>query len=619
MSKITRLVASALTVTSLFGLARAHDGDPKLLDKKPAYTGPGVRQPKRLGADGNIQPGTMAYFPARGIQLLSWVSLGDLALPGSANGNSCFGYTSPSGREYAIFGQSDGTTFVEITQPSNPVVVAQINGPDSMWRDMKTFSTYCYAASEGGGGIQVMDLANIDSGVVTLVNTVNDDATGATHTLALNTQSGYLYRSGGGSQGIRMYNLNSNPAAPQRVGQWSDRYVHEPQIVSYTSGPAAGKEIAFCCGGFNGGFNSTGIYVVDVTNKAAPSLVQYLPYGNSQFAHQAWLSPDRQFMYLNDEVDDGNLGLTSVTRIFNASNPLALTVAGTFTNGSSSIDHNLYTKDTRIFESNYCSGLRIFDATTPTAPVEIAYFDTRPEDNATSFNGLWNNYAYFDSGVVVGSDLERGLFVWWPGTSLLTFSYPNGKPSAVHPGGELVPLQLDVNGNGACQPGTAQIHIDDGSGFFVASNLIDDGGGDFRATFPAAQCGNVVRYYFTAQSTNGVTWTDPVNAPEVVHSAVSTTAQSVAFSDDFQANLGWSTTAAGDNATAGIWTRVDPNGTIAQPADDHSASGSLCFVTGQGTPTGALGSADVDSGRTTLTTPVLDLSSVSNPVIEYWR
>jgi hypothetical protein len=72
-----------------------------------------------------------------------------------------------------------------------------------------------------------------------------------------------------------------------------------------------------------------------------------------------------------------------------------------------------------IYQVNYRGGLRVKSTSTPgtpTAPVETAHFDTWPEDNTNMFNGLWNNYPYFPSGVVIGSDIEKGLFVWWVGT-----------------------------------------------------------------------------------------------------------------------------------------------------------------------------------------------------------
>ena len=81
----------------------------------------------------------------------------------------------------------------------------------------------------------------------------------------------------------------------------------------------------------------------------------------------------------------------------------------------------------------------------------------------------------------------------------------------------------------------------------------------------------------------------------------------------------WSSGASGDTATTGIWTRVDPVGTAAQPEDDHTPAGLKCWVTGQGSAGGGLGDNDVDNGKTTLLTPILDLTSYPDPHISYWR
>jgi choice-of-anchor B domain-containing protein len=613
--------------TLLFSsLAFAHEGDPKLLDRQPMYAGPGWRNAQlQASGPGGTQAllGPGVQFPSNNVTLLSWLSLTDFGVPSGGNGNSCYGYVSPSGREYAIMGLSTGTAFVEITNPGNPVIVAQVAGPQSLWRDMKVFQHYCYAISEGGGGIQVMNMANIDAGVVTLVNTINDDATGETHTLALNPQTGYLYRSGGGSNGLRIYNLNANPAAPQRVGTWIDRYVHEPSVFNFTINGQP-REIAFCCGGLNSGFANTGIYVVDVTNKAAPQLLQYVSYPNSYYCHQAWLSPDQQYMYVNDELDDQNLGITSTTRVFSISTAggnLSVSSAGTFTNGNGAIDHNLYTKGNLIYESNYRSGLRVFSTSnpgTPTQPVEIAYFDTWPEDNNASFNGLWNNYPYFPSGVVIGSDIEKGLFVWWVGTPQLSIAYPDGAPSNIPVGGKLVRVQINEQSPGQLSPGSATLHYNLGAGW-LTSNLTATGANSFTAVFPAAACGTSVQWYISAQSNNGITWVSPAGAPSSVNNSTYGNGASISFNDDFQTNLGWTVGAAGDAATAGIWERADPQATSAQPEDDHtSAPGTLCFVTGASAGA-SVGANDVDGGKTTLTSPTLNLAAQSSARISYWR
>ncbi len=128
--------------------------------------------------------------------------------------------------------------------------------------------------------------------------------------------------------------------------------------------------------------------------------------------------------------------------------------------------------------------------------------------------------------------------------------------------------------------------------------------------------------------------------------------------DALEASAGWTVGAPGDNAAAGQWTLVDPVGTSAggfgsvtadggagwlgrpggtapahedhgealglttgpvQPEDDRSPSGVKCFVTGQGTDPADVAQADVDFGRTSLTSPVLDLTGKTVPTIGYWR
>src|SRR5262245_15489016 len=80
--------------------ALAHEDDPKVLDRKPPYQGPGYRTGE-WGRGGGLVLGTASEtFEAHNVTLLSWLPLGDLGSPN--NGNSCWGYTSPSGREYAL-------------------------------------------------------------------------------------------------------------------------------------------------------------------------------------------------------------------------------------------------------------------------------------------------------------------------------------------------------------------------------------------------------------------------------------------------------------------------------------------------------------------------------------
>ena len=136
------------------GLAIAHDPDlRKLEDKQPPVFGDIYRLGDPLPRSGG--------FDASGMTLLSQVPLNNFPGVARASGNDCWGYVSPSGREYAIMGLQGGFGFVEITNPTNPVVVATIPGPSSDWHDVKVVGNIAYGVSEGGAGIQVMNMANI--------------------------------------------------------------------------------------------------------------------------------------------------------------------------------------------------------------------------------------------------------------------------------------------------------------------------------------------------------------------------------------------------------------------------------------------------------------------------
>ena len=76
-----------------------------------------------------------------------------------------------------------------------------------------------------------------------------------------------------------------------------------------------------------------------------------------------------------------------------------------------SSDHNLYIRGNLMYQSNYVSGLRIFDISDVANPVEVAHFDTVPYgENAPGFAGSWSNYPYFDSGVIVVTSMSEGVF-----------------------------------------------------------------------------------------------------------------------------------------------------------------------------------------------------------------
>ena len=80
---------------------------------------------------------------------------------------------------------------------------------------------------------------------------------------------------------------------------------------------------------------------------------------------------------------------------------------------NAAIDHNGYVKGNTYYQANYTAGLRMIDISDIAGRnlTEVGFFDTHPENNATSFNGAWSVYPYFASGNLIISDIERGLFI----------------------------------------------------------------------------------------------------------------------------------------------------------------------------------------------------------------
>jgi choice-of-anchor B domain-containing protein len=542
-------------------------------------------------------------FPSDGVQLLSWIPLSEFG-GGSAGGNDCWGYTSPSGSEYAIMGTSNGTGFVRIDDPGDPQIVAFIPGPVSLWRDIKTYQSYAYAVSEGGGGIQVIDLSAIDSDIVTHVNSVTSGGTLATHNVAIDEDSGYLYRCGGGGRGLRIYRLHTNPQNPAYVGSWNTRYVHDAQIVSMTSGPFAGQELAYCCNGNS----STGLDILNVTNKNNVTLVDHVSYTPAAYSHQGWLSPDRNYFYLGDELDESGSNFTR-THIIDVSNPSSAQNLGYFTNQSTAVGHNLYTRGDKIFAANYRAGLRIFDASDPLNPVETAWFDVWPTDDFAEYSGLWSCYPFFPSGTVIGSDRQKGLFVWWIGAPLLDLSLPTPPPVLISPGGETLTIQIQELNPDDLDGASPRLNWDAGSGWQSAP-LTLQGGSNWTAQFPTLPCGTDIAWFLTASSSDGTRWTLPPEAPQSPYFSTAATSETVLLETNFQTASGFTSGSWDDDATAGQWVLGDPSPTAAQPGDDHSPRGTRCWYTGA--------NSDVDNGHTSLVSPLWDLSTAQDPVLSFW-
>ena len=380
---------------------------------------PDDANPGQTDSDSDNQ-GDACEFESLGVDLAGRVPMNRFPRdPGfSWQANDVWHYVSPLGQEYAILGLRNGTAFIRVTDPADPELVGYIDGGpvNQPWRDMAFYDEHAYIVSDGAGvGLQIADLTDIDNDLVTLVNTT-DLGMGFTnaHNVHVNLDSGFLYlvipdlNSG---LGITAVDLNIDPADPFVVGFWTDtdRSVrcHDLQVVSYTSGPNAGKEIAFCFA------ENDGIRIVDVTNKAAMFRLSKLVYPTTDYTHQGWLTEDRKFLLVGDEGDelhDPNVTSTT-TYVVDVSDLAAPQLTTTFSNGLASIDHNLMVTGDFAFEANYSSGLRIFSICDVDNIHETGFFDSYPADDAASFNGAWGVSSALPSGTVIVSDRSAGLLV----------------------------------------------------------------------------------------------------------------------------------------------------------------------------------------------------------------
>lgn len=142
-------------------------------------------------------------------------------------------------------------------------------------------------------------------------------------------------------------------------------------------------------------------------------LLSRTPYPSAGYSHQGWLTKDKRFFLMNDELDEVNLGVNTRTHIWDVADLTRPVYRGFYAGRERTIDHNMFIKGGYLYQANYTSGLRVLDIAGIAGGKirEVAFFDTYPTDNAVSFNGAWSVYPFFDSGTILVNDRQNGLFV----------------------------------------------------------------------------------------------------------------------------------------------------------------------------------------------------------------
>ena len=381
------------------------------------------------------QNGMAGAYPCDEIDLNSRLTLTELGATG--DGNDIWGWWDTlTGKEYAIVGLFNGTAFVDISDPSNPIRLGNLptHTVNSIWRDIKVYKNHAYIVSEAAGhGLQVFDLTRLRTVTNPPIIFTEDGwvgfAGGNAHNVIINEETGFAYTVGTRSNcagGIVYFDL-ADPKNPDMVDCYaSDGYSHDAMCFVYR-GPDTlyiGKEICI-------GFNEDTYTIIDVSDKENTAQISRNGYVGSRYSHQGWITDDHRYLLLDDELDEGGFFHNTKTYMFDISNLNAPIYLGAFFNTTQAIDHNQYVKGRYVYQANYRSGLRILDLADVAKGKlsEVGYFDIYIANNSRGYEGSWSVYPYFRSGNVAISGIDEGLFVVEP--NIPHFNFTLGYPSVV--------------------------------------------------------------------------------------------------------------------------------------------------------------------------------------------
>lgn len=583
-----------------------------------------------------------------------------ISFPGQTVANMC-GWASASGQEYALVGASEGMVIVNVTNPDAPVQIVQIPGPNNFWKEIKTYSHYAYIVSEGGQGVQIVDLNALPSPTLPTKfytgDGLIDSQLNTIHALHIDVKKGFLYAYGSNlfGGGAVVLDLNPDPWNPTYAGKFDQlNYIHDGYVDNDT----------LYAGHINAGLFS----IVDMTNKAAPVVLNTQPTPN-YFTHNTWISDDHKTLFTTDEVPNSYLAS------YDVSDPTDIKLLDKMqaNPGSGSIVHNTHIRGNYAITAWYTQGLNIVDVTKPNNLVQTGIYDTYPQGTGGGFDGCWGVYPYLPSGNLVASNINPGeLWVLTP--SYQRACYLEGKITDASTGLPILAATAQIVGNststkktgadgnyrtGQAQAGMVQLQVSK-FGYLpvtLSANLLSGEVTVLNVPLTPAPIhtisGTVVRADNSAPIPNAhvaILSTDATyetladangqfsipNVIEAVYNIVGGTwgyrykviNQHITaddqvvldlangYQDDFVFDFGWQKSGS---STEGIWERTDaPKGidvgiVVAPFTDALGDVGFSCYVTGNSS--NEVDVDDVENGTSILTSPVMNLSNYTDPRI----
>ena len=410
---------------------REHDHKSAAMQGTPSQVLAGVTQP--LGAapctNGQAEVAGIA-FDCSDVDLLAFVPVAALGQEsyGSAEkrieGSDVWGWTSPStGDEYVLMGKTNATAFFRIVTDDAtglPTLenLGELPNPAtsfSVWKDIKVRGHHAYIVAEASAhGMQVFDLRRLRDVTAPPVVFEPDllyrgegpNVVESSHNVIINEATGFAYLTSRGCAGMHIVDIRE-PLDPTFVGCTDPGSTHDAQCVIYQGPDARFREREICLR-----MSGNQFQISDVTDKQNPVQLSTASHPNPAYMHQGWVTDDHQYFIMDDESDviAGNVGTTR-TLIWDLSDLEDPVLAKEFMGSMPASAHNLYVKGDFTYQANYRYGLHILDTSDPLNPVEVGSFDTSPYQTGPGFSGAWSTYPFFDSGSIIVTSLQEGLFV----------------------------------------------------------------------------------------------------------------------------------------------------------------------------------------------------------------